>query len=141
MTSSLGGPVEPKPTDTRPSIGELFSTLSEKFSQLVRDEIRLAKAEMAEKAKNAGAGLGLFAGAGVLAFFAVGTLVATLVLALDLVLPAWAAALVVALLLLAIAGGLGYLGKTLLERGSPPIPEKAQESIKADVEAVKKGLS
>jgi len=137
VTSSLSGSGR---QDVRPSIGELVSTLSEKLSQLIRDEIRLAKAEMAEKAKNAGAGIGLFVVAGLLAFFALGTLVAALVLVLDVWLPAWAAALIVMALLLAIAAGLGFAGKKLLDRGTPPVPAKAQESIKADVEAVKKGL-
>jgi len=138
VTSSLSGSGR---TDSRPSIGELVGTLSEKLSQLIRDEIRLAKAEMADKAKHAAAGIGLFVGAGLLAFFALATLIATVVLALDLVLPAWAAALIVGVALLAVAAGLAYLGKTILERGGPPVPARVQESIKADVEAVKKGLS
>ena len=77
----------------RPSIGELVSTLSEKLSALIRDEIRLAKAEMAEKARNAGIGIGLFVGAGVFAFFGFAVLIATAVLGLAEAMPAWLAAL------------------------------------------------
>src|SRR5690606_6693177 len=62
--------------DGKPSIGDLVSTLSEKLSTLIRHEIELAKAEMAEKAKHAGLGIGLFVGAGVLAFWATGVLIA-----------------------------------------------------------------
>lgn len=127
-------------TDARPSIGDLVSTLSEKTSELVRAEIKLAKAEMADKAKHAGAGIGLFVVAGVLAFFATGTLVATAVLGLANAVPAWLAALIVALLLLAVAAGLGVAGKKVLDKGVPPVPAKAQESIKADVAAIKERL-
>lgn len=128
-------------TETKPSIGELVSLLSEKTSQLVRAEIELAKAEMADKAKHAGAGIGLFVGAALFAFFAFGTLVATAVLGLSNALPAWLAALIVAILLLLIAGILGYVGKLMLDKGNPPTPTLAQESIKADVAAVKEGLT
>ncbi|MCV2395269.1 phage holin family protein [Actinotalea sp. M2MS4P-6] len=128
-------------TETKPSIGELVSLLSEKTSKLVRAEIELAKAEMADKAKHAGAGIGMFVGAGLFAFFAFGTLVATAVLGLAEALPAWLAALIVAVVLLLIAGALGFVGKTMLDKGTPPVPLKAQESIKADVAAVKEGLA
>lgn len=127
--------------DGRPTIGELVSTLSEKLSQLIRDEIRLAKAELAEKAKQAAIGIGLFAVAGFLAFFAFATLVAMAVLALANAVAPWLAALIVAVVLLLIAAVLGMVGKRALEQGSPPMPTKAQESIKADVAAVKEGLS
>lgn len=128
-------------TDGRPSIGELVSALSEKFSTLIRDEISLAKAEMAEKAKNAGIGIGLFVGAGVLAFWATGVLIATIILGIAEALPAWLAALIVFLGILVIAVVLILIGKKSLEKGNPPVPERAQASIKADIEAVREGLA
>ncbi len=124
--------------EAKPSVGELVSSLSEKTSQLVREEIRLAKAEMAEKAKNAGAGIGMFVAAGALAFFAVGTLIACAVLGLANAVPAWLAALIVAVALLVVAGVLGLVGKTMLSKASTPV--KATESIKADIAAVREGL-
>lgn len=127
--------------DDRPSIGELVATLSEKMSTLIRSEIALAKAEMAEKAKHAGVGLGLFAGAGVLAFWGTGLLIATIVLGIAEGLPAWLAALIVTILVFVVAAVLGLIGKKQLEQGTPPVPEKAQTSIKADVEAVKQGFA
>lgn len=125
----------------RPSIGELVSSLSEKLSQLIRDEIELAKTELATKAKHAGAGIGMFAGAAFLGFFAFATLVATAVLGIAEALPAWLAALIVAVLLLVVAGVLALLGKKQLDRGTPPTPERAQASVKRDIEAVKEGFS
>lgn len=131
----------PRRDDARPSIGELVSSLSEKLSALIRAEIELAKAEMAEKAKNAGIGLGLFAAAGVLAFWATGVLIATIILGIAEGLPAWLAALIVAVLLFGLVALLGFLGKKSLDKGTPPVPEAAQASIKADLEAIKEGLA
>ena len=86
-------------------LGALVHRLSEQIPELVRSELRLAQAELTQKGKKAGLGIGMFSAAGLLAFFGVATLIATAVLALALVLPAWAAALIVAVVLLAGAGG------------------------------------
>ncbi|WP_250443757.1 phage holin family protein [Actinotalea sp. C106] len=126
--------------DARPSIGELVQNLTEKLSQLIRDEIALAKAEMTAKAKHAGIGAGLLAGAALLGFFALATLIATAILGLANAVPAWLAALIVALVLLAITATLALIGIKTLKKGVPPVPERAQESVKLDVEAVKEGL-
>ena len=134
-------PENPRRDEARPSIGELVSSLSEKLSALIRAEIELAKAEMAAKAKAAGIGLGLFAAAGVLAFWATGVLIATIILGIAVGLPAWLAALIVAVLLFGLVALLGILGKRSLDRGTPPVPEAAQASVKADVEAIKAGLA
>lgn len=125
----------------KPSIGELVSTLSEKLSGLIRDEIQLAKSEITEKAKHAGAGIALFAGVAFLGFFAFAILLAAAVLGLANAVPAWLAALIVAVVLLVIAAVLGVMGKKALERGMPPGPQRAQESVKQDIQAVKEGFS
>lgn len=127
--------------DGKQSIGELVSSLSEKLSSLIRDEIRLAKAEMAEKAKNAGIGIGMFVGAAVLAFWATGVLIATVILGIAEALPAWLASLIVFVLLIALAAVLALLGKKSLEKGTPPVPERAQANIKLDVEALRQGIA
>ena len=125
----------------RPSIGELVSTLSEKMSQLVRDEIALAKMELAEKAKHAGIGAALFAVAGLLGFFGLGVLITTAILGIiETGLAPWLAALIVGVVLLVIAAILAAVGKKALDKGTPPVPERAQASVKADVAAVKEGL-
>lgn len=127
--------------EDRPSIGELVSAVSEKFSTLIRDEIRLIKAEMAVKARNAGVGIGLFVGAGVLAFWAVAVLIAAAVLGLANALPAWLAALIIGLAVLVVAGIMIAIGVNAIKKATPPTPERAQASIKADVEALRAGLS
>src|SRR5918997_4544756 len=81
------------------STSELVQRASEQISRLVKDELALAKAELTEKGKHAGVGVGLFGGGGVLALYGVGVLIITFVLLLDLVLPAWAAALIVTVVL------------------------------------------
>ncbi|GAA1592415.1 phage holin family protein [Actinoplanes couchii] len=135
MADVLNGvPVRPI---TEQSTAELVQRASEQLSRLVRDEITLAKAELAEKGKRAGIGAGLFGGAGVLAMYGVGAAIATGVIALDLILPLWAAALIVTVLLFAIAGVLALLGKKQVEKAVPPEPSAAIESVKADVDEVK----
>ncbi|MDT0166671.1 phage holin family protein [Actinotalea sp. AC32] len=126
--------------EERPSIGELVSQLSEKTSRLVRDEIQLAKSELATKAKHAGVGIGLFAGAAFLGFFGFAALITTAILGLSNAVSPWLAALIVAVVLLVLAAVLGLLGKKALDRGVPPTPDRAQENVKLDVQAVKEGL-
>ena len=120
------------------STAELVRRASEQLSTLVRDELALAKAELAGKAKHAGTGAGLFGGAAAIGLFGVAVLVATAVIALDLVLPLWLAALLVGVLLLIIAGVLALVGRSQLRQGVPPTPEAAVASIKADIETVKR---
>lgn len=119
------------------STGELLTRLSHDTSQLVRDEMALAKVEMTEKAKRLGLGAGLFSVAGVLVFFATATLVATAVLGLAEALAPWLSALIVALVLLAAAAIAAILGKSSVSKGAPPVPTDTIESVKLDVAEVK----
>ena len=127
----------PPPTPDSPSTGQLISQLTDQISRLVRDEARLAQAEVTQKAKRLGIGAGLFGGAGLFAFFGVAVLITTAILALDLVLPAWLAALIVAVILLAIAGVLALVGKKDVQKGTPPVPTEAIASTKTDIATVK----
>jgi hypothetical protein len=119
------------------SLGSLVSQLSTQIPDLVRSELRLAQAEVAEKGKRAGIGLGMFSAAGLFGFFGVGVLLAACVLLLDLVLPAWAAALIVAAVLFAAAGIAALLGKKKVTEAGAPKPERAIEGLKQDVATVK----
>jgi uncharacterized membrane protein YqjE len=132
-----GGPVRPAADQ---STSELVQRASEQISRLVRDEIALAKAELAEKGKHAGVGVGLFGGGGVLAMYGVGAMVATLIIVLDLFLPLWLAALIVTVALFAIAGVLALLGKWQITKAVPPEPTEAVASVKADVDEVKQAV-
>jgi hypothetical protein len=116
------------------SLGELVKQLSEQSSELARKEVELAKAEMTMKAKRLGLGAGAFGSAGLLGLFAFGAFTAALILLVATGLEAWLAALVVAAGYAAIAGGLALIGKKQVEEGTPPLPEQAMESTKADIE-------
>lgn len=120
-----------------PSAAELVKQVAEQTRRLIRQEIALARLEISDKAKHAGIGAGMLGGAAMVAFFGVGTLIAMLVLLLATALDAWLAALVVAVALLALAGILAIAGKGQLARATPPAPEQAIESVKADVEEVR----
>ncbi|MBB2942898.1 putative membrane protein YqjE [Actinoplanes lutulentus] len=128
---------QPSRTLSEQSTGELVQRASEQLSKLVRDELTLAKAELAEKGKHAGIGIGLFGGAGVLAAYGVGALIATLVIVLNLFLDLWLAALIVTVVLFAVAGVLALLGKKQVSRAVPPEPAAAIAGLKADVDEVK----
>ena len=118
-------------------IGDLVKRLSEQTSQLVRDEIRLAQLELQEKGKKAGLGAGMFGGAGVVALYGVGALVAAAILALATAVEPWLAALIVAVVLFAIAGILALTGKKQVEQATPPKPERAMASVQRDIDEVK----
>ena len=124
---------------SRPT-GELVKELAQTTSTLVRQEIELAKAEMGQKGKQAGVGAGLFGGAGVAALLALGALSAFLILLLELVMPAWLAALLVALLWAVVAGVLAFLGRERLREAGPRKPEQTMESVQEDVETAKAGV-
>jgi uncharacterized membrane protein YqjE len=119
------------------STGELVKDLSNQVSLLARQEIELAKAEMAEKGRRAGLGLGLVAAAGVSALLALGTLTACVVLALDGAMPAWLAALIVALAWSVVAAVLASVGKQKTEQAGTPVPEQTVESVKEDIKWLK----
>jgi membrane protein len=118
-------------------MAELVKQLSEQTSRLARQEVELAKAELSVKGKRAGLGLGMFGGAGAMAFYAVGALVAAAVLALATAVTAWLAALIVAVVLGAIAGVMALQGKNKVQQATPPIPEQTTESVKEDVQWAK----
>jgi uncharacterized membrane protein YqjE len=120
-----------------PTLGALVHDMTQQMSTLVRDEIRLAQAEMTEKGKRAGIGVGLFGGAGLVALYGVAALLATVVLALALVMPAWLAALIVTVVLFAVAGVLAVQGRSNVSRATPAKPEEAIAGLKEDVATVK----
>ncbi|HEY1135230.1 MAG TPA: phage holin family protein [Nocardioides sp.] len=119
------------------STGELIARLSSQTSELVRGEIRLAQAEITQKVRYAGFGVGAFGAAGVVAFYGGGALCATAIIALALVLPAWLAALVVTATLFLVAGVLALVGRRQVKNATPPVPARAVEGVKEDVRTVK----
>jgi len=123
--------------DPEASAGELVKHLTEQVSRLIRDELKLAEYEMTTKAKRIGRGAGMFGGSGLVALYGVGCLLAAAIIGLAVVLPAWAAALIVGGALLVIAGVAALMGKSQVSKAAPPVPEQTVQSVKADVEEVK----
>jgi hypothetical protein len=122
---------------TEESVGVLVSRASEQMAQLVRQELRLAQAEMTQKGKRFGIGGGLFSGAGLMAFLGLEVLVAAAIAAVWLVVPLWAAALVVFGALMLIAAVLALAGKLEFGRAKPAAPRQAMDSVKVDVAELK----
>jgi Putative Actinobacterial Holin-X, holin superfamily III len=118
-------------------VGELVKQLSEQVSALVRDELKLAQLEMTRKGKQAGLGIGMFGASGLVALYAVGCLLACAIIAISGVVAAWLAALIVGAALLAASGVAALLGKGRLQKATPPVPEQAASSVRADVEEIK----
>jgi uncharacterized membrane protein YqjE len=119
------------------STGDLVKQLTQQVSTLVRQEVDLAKVEMADKGKKAGVGLGMFGGAGVAALLGLGSLTAFLILVLREAIPAWAAALIVTVIWAAVAGVLALQGREKVKEVGAPVPEQTAESVKEDVEWLK----
>jgi uncharacterized membrane protein YqjE len=129
--SQNGGDLHERP------IGELLKQLSQETTTLVKQELDLAKAEIAQKAQQAGKGVGMFGGAGVIGLLALGSFTAFLIMLLDGAMPNWAAALVVTAVYAAIAGVLALQGRNKVKEATPPVPEQAVESVKEDVQWAK----
>jgi uncharacterized membrane protein YqjE len=134
-TSSPGRPGHA--ADDDPTLGALVHDLTQQVPQLIRSELRLAQAEMTEKGKRAGLGIGMFSAAGLLAFFGLACVIATAILGLAHALPDWLSALIVAVVLFAVAAVVALIGKKEVQQATPPAPEHAIEGVKEDIAVVK----
>jgi MFS family permease len=119
------------------SLADLTRQLSLQTTQLARQEVELAKAELRVKGKRAAAGVGMFGGAGVLGFYAFGALTACIIAAIAQALDLWLAALIVAAVYGLVAAILALRGKRKVQQASPPVPERAVQSVKEDVRFTK----
>lgn len=121
-------------------LGELLKRLSNQVSTLARQEVELAKAELAAKGRVLGRAAGFFGAAALLALCGLGALTALLILALDEAMPAWAAALIVTVLMSALAGAFALLGNQRIQEAGGPVPKETIESTKEDVKWAKTQL-
>ena len=124
-------------TDARErGIGELVKDLAGQTSTLVRQEIKLAQAEVTQKGKVAGKGAGLLAGAAVFGLLAMGALTAALIALLDKAMATWVAALIVMALWAIVAAVLAKAGQKALKSATPPAPQTV-ETVKEDIQWAK----
>jgi len=131
-TQHPGGPGDSEDLRER-SIGELLKQLSGETTRLVHQELELAKAELTQKGKQAGAGAGLFGAAGAIGLLAAAALTTCFILALDAVMPAWLAALLVAVVYGVIALVVVKQGQAKMKAAGPLVPEQTIETVKEDV--------
>jgi uncharacterized membrane protein YqjE len=117
--------------------GELLSRLSQQTSDLVRQEIELAKAELTQKGKRAGVGASMFGGAGLFGVFAFAALTTAIIAALQLAMPVWVAALIVAVVYGIVAAVLAQRGRQKVQDVGAPMPEQTRDSVKEDVQWAK----
>jgi VIT1/CCC1 family predicted Fe2+/Mn2+ transporter len=103
------------------SVGELVQQLSQQTSTLIRQELRLATAELQEKGKHAG----------------IGALVAAAIIGLGTVMEPWLAAVIVGVVLLAVAGVVALIGRKQVQEAAPPMPEQTVASVQRDIDTVK----
>jgi uncharacterized membrane protein YqjE len=120
-----------------PSAGELVSRVAEQLSTLVRDELRLAQAELTSKGKKAGLGAGLFGQALLFGWLGAATLVAAAVLGLANAVPAWLAAVIVGVILLVLAGVGALMGKKQVAKVGSPLPQEAVAGMRRDLDTLK----
>ena len=118
-------------------VGELVKELAGQTSTLVRQEIKLAQAELTTKGKVAGRGAGMLAGAAVAGLLALIALTAVLIAALDTAVPLWLAALIVTVLWAVIGAVLAARGRKELQHAGPPVPEQTVETVKEDIQWAK----
>jgi uncharacterized membrane protein YqjE len=118
-------------------VGEAAKHVADHAKALVGLELELASLELKRKLVALGLGIGLAIGAALFGLFALGFLLATAAAALALFLPTWLALLIVAVVLLLVAGVLAALGLGRIKRGTPPVPEQAIREAKLTSEALK----
>jgi len=134
--SAAAGVVSDEELRERP-IGELLGRLASETTTLVRQELELAKAEMADKGRTAAPGIGMVGAAGAVALLAAGALTAFLILLLSTFLDDWLAALLVGVVYALAAYVLYRRGRERVEEAAPPVPEQTVESVKEDVQWAK----
>jgi len=118
------------------STAKLVQQATEQVSRLVRDELTLARLEIAEKMRHGGVGVGLASAGGVFALCGIGTLIAAVVLLLALAMPAWLAALLVAIMSFVGGGILMLAGRHRIRQVGSPVPKSVTDGVRADVRAV-----
>ena len=125
--------------DTR-SLGELFAELASETTNLVRQEIQLAKTEISQKATSAGKDVGMIGAGGALAYAGLLALMAALIIGLGQVIPMWLSALIVGLVVVGIGYMLIQRGLTAL-RSIDPTPRQTLETLQEDKEWAKEQTS
>ena len=122
------------------TLGEVVASTVNGFRTLYRQHVELARIEATEAAGVRAQGAGMMAAAAGIALYAVGFLAAAGAAALALVLPTWAAILIVALVLGATAGALVAVGRRTIRTAPPPV-DRTRQTLKEDIRWAKTQLA
>ena len=128
---------KPEPADDPRSFMQLIRDLPGIGLELLRAEFERFKREMSRKAKNIGIGSLLFMAAGGTGLFVLGALVLAAVYALSMVVPTWAAALIVSGGLLVVTIILVLAGLDQFKKSQGMMPTETMDGIVEDAHAVK----
>lgn len=129
---------ENRSIENRP-LGDLFGDLASEMSNLVRQEVALAKVEITGKAKYIGRNIGYLVIGGAVAYAALLAILAALIMLLGRALPHWGSALIVG----AVVGGIGWLliGKAMMALQQTELtPRETVETLKEDATWMKEQI-
>lgn len=129
-----------EPPDAGHSIPELLQKLATETTTLVRQELALAQAELTQKVRQASDSAVPLGAAAVLALGAFGALTTTFIAALALLVPLWAAALIVTVVYAVVAAVTAQRGVAALKKAGGPVPTRTTETLQDDVNAVRAGV-
>ena len=130
--------LENRSLENRP-LGDLFGDLASDMSSLVRQEVQLAKLEIANKAKYVGRNVGYLVIGGAVAYAALLAIISAIIMLLAKVVPGWGAALIVG----AVVGGIGWLliGKAMMALQQAELtPRETVETLKEDATWMKERI-
>ena len=130
---------ENRSMDNNKPLGDLFSELATEMSNLVRQEVALAKVEVSQKAKYVGRNVGYLVVGGAVAYAALLAVIAAIIMLLAKVMPNWGATLLVGVLV----AGIGWLliGKALSAlQQADMTPRETVETLKEDATWMKQQI-
>jgi len=118
-------------------VGAAAKSVAEHASSIARLELQLALLEVKGKLAALGVGIGLLVGAALFGLFWIAFVLATATAALAIVLPVWAALLIMTGVVLVGIASLALAGIGAIRKGSPPVPEQAIREAKLTTEAIR----
>jgi putative superfamily III holin-X len=135
-----GSPGPSSEGGTKRPLGAVLASAVDGIRTLLRKQVELAKLEVSAAVGTRAAGAGMMAAAGALALLAFGFVAAAGAAALALVMPTWAAILIVAIVLLATAGVLVLVARRAI-RTAPAMAERSKETMKEDARWAKRQIA
>ena len=129
---------ENRPLENRP-LGDLFGDLANDMSNLVRQEVTLAKVEITQKAKYVGRNVGYLVVGGAVAYAALLAIIAAIIMLLARVMPNWGATLIVGV----VVGAIGWMliGKAMMALQKADLtPRETVETLKEDATWMKQQI-